>query len=166
MSKLYFSFLRSKKRSIPEERSAVTPRSESSRPEEITIQEAIPPPPRPKSVQQYSPAGPRRSVVLPPDNYIPILNPDSTITLPPPHELSMPILTEPARAASSFNVVQRDQEGDKAKGKMPASYVRSVTPPSPSPAREPPDRERLVPISGSEVSRKSTNREKVSLKFC
>ncbi|KAF9463444.1 hypothetical protein BDZ94DRAFT_1321786 [Collybia nuda] len=32
-----------------------------------------------------------RSVVFPPDGYIPTLGPDSLITLPPPHELSQPV---------------------------------------------------------------------------
>jgi len=68
-----------------------------SRPEDIAIQDADAP--RSKSNYRQSPNVSRRSIVLPPDNYIPVLNPDATITLPPPHEMTLPV---PPEAPSSF----------------------------------------------------------------
>ncbi|KAF8162571.1 hypothetical protein B0H34DRAFT_284908 [Crassisporium funariophilum] len=48
---------------------------------------------RPVSVRNRSPSVSHRSIVLPPDGYIPMLGSDSMISLPPPHELSSHITT-------------------------------------------------------------------------
>jgi hypothetical protein len=46
---------------------------------------------RPISVRNRSPSISHRSIVLPPDGYIPTLGENNSILLPPPHELSNPI---------------------------------------------------------------------------
>ncbi|KAF9522961.1 hypothetical protein CPB83DRAFT_70442 [Crepidotus variabilis] len=77
--------------------------SVSSQPEDISVQEPTAPI-KPISIYNHSPSASHRSIVLP-DNYIPTLNADSTITLPPPHDFSQPILTatapEPTRPSST-----------------------------------------------------------------
>ena len=124
---------------------ATRPRSVSSRPEEITIQNATARP-RSMSVRNQSPVASRRSVVLPPDNYIPVLNADATITLPPPHELNMPLPTEPIRPDQRDDREQTYPERPtKGKSVPSSSYRGPMTPPSPSPRRDPPDPERIVP---------------------
>lgn len=52
-----------------------------------------------------------RSVVLPPDGYIPTLGPDALISLPPPHELSQPVeFSIPATESNStIQSVPRDE---------------------------------------------------------
>jgi len=93
------------------------------------------------SARNQSPVASRRSVVLPPDNYIPVLNADATISLPPPHELAMPLPTEAVRSD------QRDDRltyPEKGKQVPSTSYRIPMTPPSPTPRREPPDPERIV----------------------
>lgn len=42
-------------------------------------------------MRNLSPSVSHRSIVLPPDGFIPTLGPDSLISLPPPHELSLPV---------------------------------------------------------------------------
>jgi len=90
------------------------------------------------SARNQSPVPSRRSIVLPPDNYIPVLNADATISLPPPHELAMPLPTEVVR------LDQRDTYSEKGKQVPSTSYRIPMTPPSPTPRREPPDPERIV----------------------
>jgi hypothetical protein len=98
------------------------------------------------SVRNQSPVASRRSVVLPPDNYIPILNADATITLPPPHELNMPLPTEPVRPDQRDDREQTYPERPtKGKSVPSTSYRVPMSPPSPTPVREPPDPERIVP---------------------
>jgi len=74
------------------------PSSSRGRPENITVQPSNDPnaPIRPVSIRNRSPAVSHRSLFLPPDNYIPTLGSDSMISLPPPHELSMPVAPEAA----------------------------------------------------------------------
>ena len=49
---------------------------------------------RPVSVYNHSPSVVHQSNVLPPDNYIPVMNANSVIALPPPHELTIPVAAE------------------------------------------------------------------------
>ncbi len=49
---------------------------------------------RPVSVYNHSPSVVHQSIVLPPDNYIPVMNANSVIALPPPHELTIPVSAE------------------------------------------------------------------------
>ena len=61
---------------------------------------------RPISIQNHSPTVSHRSFKLPPDGFIPTIGANSVISLPPPHELSMPVpptsaLQPPATASSS-----------------------------------------------------------------
>lgn len=46
---------------------------------------------RPISVRNRSPSISHRSIILPPDGYIPTLGENNSILLPPPHELSNPV---------------------------------------------------------------------------
>ena len=46
---------------------------------------------RPISIRNHSPTVSHRSFKLPPDGYIPTIGANSVISLPPPHELSMPV---------------------------------------------------------------------------
>lgn len=97
-----------------------------SRPEEIAIQDRDAP--RSKSNYRQSPDVSRRSIVLPPDNYIPVLNPDATITLPPPHEMTVPV---PPEAPTSF--------APRASGtQTPLNRPRSRSGPITSRSGEPP----------------------------
>ncbi|KIM49942.1 hypothetical protein M413DRAFT_439058 [Hebeloma cylindrosporum] len=70
--------------------------------ERITVQPSAEPnePIHPIPIHNHSPSVSHRSIVLPPDNYIPTLGPDSLISLPPPHELSQPV---PPAAPSTQN---------------------------------------------------------------
>lgn len=48
----------------------------------------------PVPVYNHSPSVVHQSIVLPPDNYIPVMNANSVIALPPPHELTIPVAAE------------------------------------------------------------------------
>ncbi|CAA7261091.1 unnamed protein product [Cyclocybe aegerita] len=71
----------------------------NSRPETIDVNDNTPI--RPISVHNHSPSVVHRPITLPPDNYIPTMGPNSMISLPPPHELSLPVAPEapPTRPA-------------------------------------------------------------------
>ncbi|KAJ3500998.1 hypothetical protein NLJ89_g9539 [Agrocybe chaxingu] len=64
----------------------------NSRPETIDVNDNTPI--RPISVHNHSPSVIHRPIVLPPDNYIPTMGANSMISLPPPHELSLPVAPE------------------------------------------------------------------------
>lgn len=55
---------------------------------------------RPISIRNHSPTVSHRSFKLPPDGYIPTLDANSVIMLPPPHELSIPVPPTPKPSAS------------------------------------------------------------------
>ena len=60
-------------------------------PENITVQPQSNEDIRPISIHNRSPSVSHRSFKLPPDGYIPIIGANSLISLPPPHELSIPV---------------------------------------------------------------------------
>lgn len=107
-----------------------------------------------RHIPNKSPAASRRSIPLPPDNYIPILNPDSTITLPPPHELSIPvppeapegIMSAPMGTSSRHHHQERDRNTEKMK--EGSHYNKRPThpayPESSTPRKEPLDSDRIV----------------------
>ncbi|KDR71389.1 hypothetical protein GALMADRAFT_229682 [Galerina marginata CBS 339.88] len=66
------------------------------KPEKIEVQPSRDPnePIHPIPVWNRSPSVQHERIVLPPDNYIPIMDANSMISLPPPHELSMPVAPE------------------------------------------------------------------------
>lgn len=66
---------------------------------------------RPISIQNRSPTVSHRSFKLPPDGYIPTIGANSVISLPPPHELSMPV---PPSSAPSATVSSSKGERKKA----------------------------------------------------
>ncbi|EAU80788.2 hypothetical protein CC1G_04898 [Coprinopsis cinerea okayama7 len=69
------------------------------------------------NMQAYTPRANRSDVHLPPDGYIPTLNPaDNSISLPPPHELSMPMVPI-AREGDQTN--GHETVSSKVKGKTP-----------------------------------------------
>jgi len=74
---------------MPPHQPLITPHAHGStkRAESVESSEPIHPIP----IRKHSPSVSHRSIVLPPDNYIPTLGPDSLISLPPPHELSQPV---------------------------------------------------------------------------
>ena len=62
---------------------------------------------RPISAQNHSPTMSHRSFKIPPDGYIPIAGANSVISLPPPHELSMPVpLAQPSATATNSDSKQ------------------------------------------------------------
>ncbi|KAF8870425.1 hypothetical protein CPB84DRAFT_1754459 [Gymnopilus junonius] len=65
----------------------------SKHPETINVQDPNAPI-HPVSIRNMTPSIRHERIVLPPDNYIPTMGPDSHITLPPPHELSQPVAPE------------------------------------------------------------------------
>ncbi|KAF8872611.1 hypothetical protein CPB84DRAFT_1799127, partial [Gymnopilus junonius] len=65
----------------------------SKHPETINVQDPNAPI-HPVSIRNMTPSIRHERIVLPPDNYIPTMGPDSLITLPPPHELSQPVAPE------------------------------------------------------------------------
>jgi len=101
-------------------------------------------------IPNKSPAASRRSIHLP-DNYIPTLNPDSTITLPPPHELSIPVLPEVPQGPSSQ---ERDKHTENMKEgpSFNTSYRRPAFPESSNSRREPLDSDKNLPKTPLEVS--------------
>jgi len=106
----------------PAERITVQPNAEPS--EQI----------HPIPIHNYSPSVSRRSIVLPPDNYIPTLGPDSLISLPPPHELSQPVppvapLTQTAPRSRS-NSRAPDVFDDDYEARRYADRDRRNAPPS------------------------------------
>ena len=110
--------------------SSTQPNDNVNQPENITVQphstkdtNSI----RPISVRNHSPAISHRSFKLPPDGFIPTLSANSVISLPPPHELSMPVpptsATQPSamssfkqerkKASTSQSTERADREGQK-----------------------------------------------------
>ena len=77
--------------------SSTQPRDNAIQPENIAVRphptnDTSPTTPiRPISVQNHSPIVSHRSFKLPPDGYVPIIGANSVISLPPPHELSVPV---------------------------------------------------------------------------
>lgn len=57
------------------------------------------------SYRPFSPSASHRSIFLPPDGFIPTLGEDSTIALPPPHELNRPVT--PVAESTHRNHVSR-----------------------------------------------------------
>ena len=109
---------------------SLKPDNDINYPEDIAV--------RPHSTQESSSAIPirpistvsRRSSKLPPDGYIPVVGVDSVISLPPPHELSVPVppagtsklsgvatdsslKQETKQTSTSRSSVQTDHEGRK-----------------------------------------------------
>lgn len=72
---------------------------------------------RPISVYNHSPTVSHRVVRLPPDGYIPTVGSNSVISLPPPHELSMPVpptgTSLPSATEPSSNPRQERRETPK-----------------------------------------------------
>jgi len=86
---------------MPPHQPPMTPHAHGSttkRAESVESSEPIHPIP----IHNHSPTVSHRSIVPPPDNYIPTLGPDSLISLPPPHELSQPVpaVAPPIQTAS------------------------------------------------------------------
>ena len=94
---------------IPSSTQPKEPKDNANQPENIAVRphstEDTNPtiPMRPTSIQNHSPSVSHRSFKLPPDGYIPTIGANSVISLPPPHELSMPVppTTAPQPPATS-----------------------------------------------------------------
>ncbi|KAH9483413.1 hypothetical protein JR316_0002879 [Psilocybe cubensis] len=65
----------------------------------------------PKPVWNHSPSVFHERIKLPPDNYIPTMDANSVITLPPPHELSYPVA--PEGASTRDNPATRPRSGSR-----------------------------------------------------
>lgn len=110
---------------LVEESTQVLSNSTSSKPEDISVYDPNAPI-RPILVHNHSPSVSHRPIVLPPDNFIPVLNADSTLTLPPPHELSQPVLA--TTPGASFEISTRGRESSRPTEAGPSAQRRYAPP--------------------------------------
>jgi len=83
--------------------------------EKITVQPTADPNSaiHPIPIHNHSPTISHRSIVVPPDNYIPTLRADSLIYLPPPHELSQPVPPEPPPIPPATQPISRPRSNSR-----------------------------------------------------
>jgi hypothetical protein len=137
--------------------------------ERITIQPNAEPSEQihPIPIHNHSPSVSHRTIVLPPDNYIPTLGPDSLISLPPPHELSQPVppvapSTQTAPRSRS-NSRARDVFDDDYEARRYADRDRRNPPPSQSERVAERDSRRYAARRMSVTSRGSTRLSELDL---
>ena len=132
----------------------------NDRPEKIAVRpqsnEDSDMPIRPISIHSRSPTASHRSFKLPPDGYIPTLGANSLISLPPPHELSIPVLPSGGPQPSATATSSRQERQNPSLSRLSEQPSRENRKHSPKSVDE--DNSSRYPLSSHPIN----NRQKES----